>query len=508
MIQLSKSLISKINKILNLANDNVLFSESQLELVTELSIAKADLEYVEYFKNVETLEIGMFPSFSSEEIVELGRKLPKVKSLKIKEQNAIFRLNLSSFNNLEELCLIHNDNLVDISGVNKLNRFTFYDNKDYDNIQQLVDYFEKCQISSIQLDITYYFDIMRYLDSVNKNLDVLKKIKWIESVGLRRFVVHEYTDSEIESLVDNVSYIVSRYVHVTDGDIEKFGVLYDWMINNIEFVNEDDPKGENVSLVSNAAKVLNYRKGGRLSFAKAFQLLLRYAGVNSAIVYSMGAFDTIGFFNGQKVYSLLGESDYAILRVVLDGRIYYCDIAWDCMVNKFKFFDKLRLFLFSKDELRIRHKFVGEGNIENTCSYHGDDSDDLLQFAQDRIKEVDDVFLDIERLSAYINGAEFNIKFLETEIADAKQKLETVNMDSVEYKILFSDFIKLEQEMDEEEIKLIKFEKQRDGIVDSYSNFLVSKYLDEKNRNLDSLTALKEKRFMSKYMYELLVKCL
>ena len=336
----------------------------------------------------------------------------------------------------------------------------------------------------------------------------MKSIKWVESVGLRKFIVHEYTEEEIESLIENVSYIVSRYIHVTDGDIEKFGTLYNWVVKNIEFVNEDDPKAENVSLVSNVSKVLNYRKGGRLSFAKAFQLILRYAGINASLVYSMGAFDTIGFFNGQKVYSLLGESDYAILRVMLDGRYYYCDVAWDCMVNKYKFFDKLRLFLFSKDELRIRHKFVGEGNIESTCSYHGDDCDDLLQFSEERIKEIDEIFLDIERLKAYISGAELNIKVIDSEITELKDKLDDINIDSIDYKVLFADLMKLENEMDEEEIKMIKYEKQREGIIDSYSSFLLNKYLNEEDRNIEALKKLRDKRFISKYMFDVLSMCL
>ena len=89
MIKLSESLSSKINKVLKLKSGNDVFEESQLELITELSVAKTDLEYLAYFKNLEVLEVSMFPSFSSEDIFALGNILKKVKSLKIKEQNAI-----------------------------------------------------------------------------------------------------------------------------------------------------------------------------------------------------------------------------------------------------------------------------------------------------------------------------------------------------------------------------------------------------------------------------------
>jgi len=205
---------------------------------------------------------------------------------------------------------------------------------------------------------------------------ILDRFTWVESVGLRKYIIHEYTTDEIKSLIQNVTAIVSKYVYVDDGDIERFGILYKWMTSNIEFVNEDDPKNENVETVSNMYKVFNYRKGGRLSFAKAFQLLLSFAGVKSSVVYSLGALESIGYYNGQKVYSLLGTSDYALLRVSIDERYYYCDIAWDSFVSDYKYFDQLRLFLVSKNELKLRHKFVGEGNIEKSYSYHGDDSDD------------------------------------------------------------------------------------------------------------------------------------
>ncbi len=508
MIKLSESLSKQVKRVLNIENNDDIFEYEQLASILELDISKGDLQFIEYFKNLESISLTTFPSFSSEDIVYLGNTLNKVKSLKIKEQNALFNLDLSSFTNLRDLCIIHNDNLVHMKGLNKLDRFTFYDNKDYEDIEKLAILIDENRDSLIQLDITYYFDIMRYLNDSYKDIRIIKNIKWVESVGLRKFVVHEYSDAEIESLLENVSYIVSKYVYVTDGDIEKFGTLYNWMINNIGFVNEDDPKDEDVSLVSNVAKVLNYRNGGRLSYAKAFQLILRYAGINSTIVYSMGAYDTIGFFNGQKVYSLLGESDYAILRVKLDDRYYYCDVAWDCMVNKYKFFDKLRLFLFSKDELRIRHKFVGEGNIDNTGSYHGDDCDEVIAFAEARITEADDMFYDIDRMNSYINGVDFNIKVIDKEMDSLKEQIDKTDIDSMDYKILFADLIKLEEEIDEEENNIIKYENQKKGIIDSYSDNLLRRYLNDNDRNKESLAKLKNKGYISQYLYDILEECL
>jgi hypothetical protein len=216
--------------------------------------------------------------------------------------------------------LTHNDNLLDVYGLSKVNKLVFYDNKDYKNIQQIVDYLLLDDKKSLTLDIVYYVDIANILYDLGESSLVLDKISWIESIGLRKYSTYEYSKGEIESIFKYISFIASKYVYKTDSDIEKFTILYTWMINNIKFLNEDDPNGENLNLISNVNKVFSYGRGGRLSFAKAFQLLLSFANIKSSVVYSMGANDVIGFYNDQKVCSLLGESDYAVLRVNLDNR--------------------------------------------------------------------------------------------------------------------------------------------------------------------------------------------
>ena len=58
--------------------------------------------------------------------------------------------------------------------------------------------------------------------------------------------------------------------------------------DNMKFVNEDDPDGENLNLISNVNKVFSYGRGGRLTLAKAFQLLLSFVGIKSSGVHSNG----------------------------------------------------------------------------------------------------------------------------------------------------------------------------------------------------------------------------
>ena len=274
MINISGSLASKLNKILSKSVNNNMFSETELHSIKKISLSKNELDYVDYLTNVEILELDSFPSVVNEDIDLIAKKFNKLKGLKIKEQNALFTIDLKPLQHLEELCLIHNDNLVNVMGLDRIRRFTFYDNKDFEDIRQIVDFLLNNQNSTITLDVSYYIDIVNDLYERNIDTSLLNRFTWVESAGLRRYHTYEYTNAEIDSMLKIVSSIVSKYIYSTDGDIEKFGVLYNWMINNIKFVNEDDPKLENINLVSNVNKVFSYGRGGRLSYAKAFQILL------------------------------------------------------------------------------------------------------------------------------------------------------------------------------------------------------------------------------------------
>ncbi len=417
------------------------------------------------------------------------------------------------FRNLESLCVIHNDNILDIVGLNKVNKFTFYDNKDYENIQQLVDLLVMNQNADVTVDISYYVPIVNLFFEKNLDADILNNFTWIESIGLRSYNTYEYSKNEIDELLRNISYIASKYVYSTDSDITKFCILYSWMISNMKFVNEDEPGEENLSLISNVNKVFSYSRGGRLSLAKAFQILLSFVNIKSSVVYSMGATDVIGFYNGEKVCSLLGESDYAVLRVTLDGKYYYCDIAWDTLIKFHGFFDQLRFFLFSKTELRNRHKFVGEGNIENTYSYHGDDSDDLIKKSLERIKEVDEMFQDIERLKPQITGKELNMAIAKIKCNDLKNEIDKTDIDSKEYKDKINELTELENQIDEISSELIRLENNREGIIKSYSNLLIERYLKDVSKleakDILEIVNKKEKLILlSDYIAQLLRECL
>lgn len=513
MIALSDNLKKELQEQINLSNFSDTIDEQVLKDIQKIRLSKNDLSLLRYFVHLEELELDVFPSINQQDVDFISQVVPHLKSLKIQEQNAIFELDITSLKELERLTLIHNDNLVKIHCGTSLKQFVFYDNKEFRDVSQLIELLSKTKDCHFVLDIVYYVEIVRTLLNIPTEKDCIFKISWIESIGLRKFKIHEYTTEELQYLVDFATYVTSKYIFVTDGVYEKFGILYRWMIQNIQFVNEDDPKESNLENVNSIIDVFKYKKGGRLSYAKAFQLLLRFVDISSTVVYSMGALEKIGYYNGKNVYSLLGTSDYSLLRVELDYKYYYCDIAWDSLVDGYKYFDVLRLFLVSKEELRLRHKFVGEGNIEHTYSYHGDDSDDLLMFSNDRIKEVDDILADVEREKPLIDGAYVNSQLLHKNLDKMQKELEEMDTTDSNYRLLSKQIEEIKEEIEVEETNYVRYLNLRENIIKSYSNYFMRHYLGTSlmsNKN-DLIELLKVKKYnftLSDYMFSLLNECI
>lgn len=495
MVQLTPSLSECVRRELKISDSTkTSFSEQELAQVSYASISRNDMDEIKYFTNLSVLEIVSFPSLTIEDLRFIGEHIPNIVSLKIKEQNAIYRLDLSSFKKLKELAVIHNDNIIDIEGIDEVTRFTFYDNREYKNIQHLVDYVMKNPDSKVTLDILYYIGFKR-----NSSIDV-SKITWVESLGLRSFNVHEYSLEEIDFVMNYIADVVSRYIYYDDDPFMKFGVLYNWIINNIKFSNEDESKIDISYKVDTTYHVFSFREGGRLSYARALQMLLLYADVDATLVYSYGALDSVGYHNGKKVFSLFGSSDYALLRLCIKGKNYYNDIAWDSMVNNYKYADALKVFLVSKEELSLKHKIVGEGNVVNSYSYHGDDGEELIEKASARIDETNQKYSKLDDLNNKLINYRIS-KAMRENILDNKKKNNTFKYPGEE-KVL-------ELSIQADDSFISKFEKEKVSAIKELISYLKEKHLpdnlDGMNSVNDYLNDQKNKCNISNSLYEMLV---
>jgi hypothetical protein len=155
------------------------------------------------------------------------------------------------------------------------------------------------------------------------------------------------------SLVNNICDIVSLYCFKSDTDIKKFCVLHKWMLDNIVYINEDVEEHLEYYGVVDA---FVYKKAGRLSYARVFQLLLIFAGIETSLVYSSGVTNLIGKYQNVDLLSFDGNGDYAMVRSLIDGKYYYTDIAWNKRTLEENCYDDLKIMLVSKDDL-LYHKF-------------------------------------------------------------------------------------------------------------------------------------------------------
>jgi len=205
MVNLSKNLSKIVSKQLGL-NLKEEFSEDELSKINVLELMQEDIVYLDYFKNVSELIFSQFPSITEDNIKEVASKIQNLEILRIREQSALKDIDLSNFKNLKVLELAYNDNLVSIRGVSSLNNFILYDNKEYIDTQQIVDIIDKTKNGDLKLDIVYYPMILRYLVDNNRDKGILKKISWVEAVGLRKHIVHEYKENEVNDLIWEVEF--------------------------------------------------------------------------------------------------------------------------------------------------------------------------------------------------------------------------------------------------------------------------------------------------------------
>ena len=112
MIELSESLSTYVRRELKIDDNRVKFTENELASVSYVSISRDDMGVIKYFRNLSVLSAEHYPSLTDDDLKYIGEIIPSIISLKIKEQNSIYKVDLSSFNNLIELALIHNDNLI------------------------------------------------------------------------------------------------------------------------------------------------------------------------------------------------------------------------------------------------------------------------------------------------------------------------------------------------------------------------------------------------------------
>lgn len=508
MIELSKNITDYINELKN--TSKLSFAEEDLLDIVKLSLTKEDIEYLRYFPNLESVEFKEFPSITQNELDEVATYVPKIKELILTSQSALLTLDLEMFFFLERLSIVSNDNLVEIFNLDKLNRLvevTIYDNKKLD-ISNIYDLISTLKVS-YNLDLIYYYPLVNYY--IDKDIDLgdkfYDKVSFIDCYGIRNVHVKILKKDALFSLLNNINDIVSLYCYKNDEDFKKFNVLHKWMLDNIIFINEDVEENLDYYGVVDA---FVFKKAGRLSYARLFQLLLLSAGVKAELVYSSSVTDLIGKYNDIEILPFEGDGDYAIVKCELDNKSYYTDIAWNKRTLENHCYNDLKILLVSKDELLLKHNIVGDGIVSRSASINAKVIEEINDEVDKIIHDVDYLFRETSISDPSVNNSAMMFAENNSEIEELKKKINAEEVGTELYNSLVEELISLEKMINSYNNILIKYNNSQKEIVSKYSDFILTNYLGFISVDrLDSgvlrkLELRKKYHVVSNYLYDLL----
>lgn len=142
----------------------------------------------------------------------------------------------------------------------------------------------------------------------------------------------EVDEADATTVAGKVNSIVSQLISDGMSDYRRALVLHDWLINNAEY--------DLTYTHYDAAGVLLYGTGVCDSYARAYQMLLSAAGVESMIVTGTAGSDDKGWEN------------HGWNLVLLDGQWYHVDCTWDDPTNSDECHD---YFCLTDEEIAVDH---------------------------------------------------------------------------------------------------------------------------------------------------------
>ena len=260
-------------------------------------------------------------------------------------------IDLSEFTSLQDLVINNNYELTNVIGLDKLSKleaFTFYNNKEYneeDICEQIKKYLEKELI--LNIDILYYKRLIHMIrKEYSKYRKAFKKATWVEKLSNsldNQFIKHDTisTGKFYSNLDDLIKEIIPRDC---SDDLDAIYLIYTWLINNIistnkiditetneklDFNNKNQKVRTSTSVIGGTNGAFNVLSGKSIvceGYIKVFQLLLK------AYDYEIETYDEIACVDESSTKltnSIIKKAkpNHSIIRINLDDSTYYCDPA-------------------------------------------------------------------------------------------------------------------------------------------------------------------------------------
>lgn len=390
------------------------FLEEELSYITKLTISNDILSYLEYFPNLTEIRIDSEREMTQTDINRIINMFPNLKSLSIVEQNSLQSIDVGSLSQLEELYISSNRHLKNIFGLEKLKKMyslTVYDNQTLSetSIKNVIEQMNRL-INELgtqcNIDVLYMPDFMEYINNNGISLELIKDfIVWSEHIKSGVEMKNPeitHTTSELYVAYKKAVDVINRYIKQADTPKEKYAIIYQWMCENVKY-DYEALKGDDRIHSSNGiaqgrplgtngtVNALVYGSCVCQGYTKTMELLLKLSDIKSfdilcrAGTRSETKKDVPSMYDGKRHAD---DTNHSILKVNLDGMIYYSDVTWDA--ERFQSGVQRKYFLLSQSDISKNHiLYNDEGTIEYSQSVSQEEQDKLLKFAEERIKKID-----------------------------------------------------------------------------------------------------------------------
>lgn len=329
------------------------FTERMLELLNSLTInSMAQVDDISKLKNLQRLNIvGQSPKEYLENIIINYEKINTLKNLEtlvILNNYHIMELDLSELSNLKSLIVVANQNLEKIKGIDKLkklNHIVIVGNN-IKNIEWFKDYISNTKTSKINiLDYRMYKFIVQD-EELQKKLYTMNakretNLLFAEKIGVGE--IFSYTYSMINKIYNLSQKIIKDNINEQMNDIEKVKVLYNYVVNFLNYDIEELEKRDNlilkneniIKIYRNDYKFINssYRAltEGKVvceGYVNVLIFLLDLIGIEARNVYCNIKSNNIDFYN------------HSAMKIKLNDKWYYFDPQLENKHQENKFFMK------------------------------------------------------------------------------------------------------------------------------------------------------------------------
>lgn len=353
-----------------------------MKKVKTLDVIGSDFNVEELFKvidnnaNIENLSLKCCNIVDNNFLKLILKKLPYLKKLELIEMNNITVVDLSECSYLNDLFIKSNMCLTNVYGLDKhkLNFFSFFDNRMYNNPAEIVEY--AINNRNCEIDFLYFPSVINRMSNDKGIEDNVKSITFCESVDLHSNDYLKYSYYVMKDLYDKVLNLVNKYVDKKDSQLEKFAIIYQWLCENIKYDYDNYYKGKNLGLKNGENGMINvflHKKAVCEGYIKAAQFFLSLCNMSSY---------NVGNLAGEK------KEGHSILGLPIGNNFYYSDITFDACY--YQAGECRKNFLLSKHDISKEHELLFEQNrICYNKSLSDEEMERLLSFAQKRIRDVD-----------------------------------------------------------------------------------------------------------------------